>query len=53
MILSRSNLDDLSVDKYYVTGNACKVNESTDLLVDLFNDMRNDADEAARATAKS
>ena len=53
LILSRSYLDDLSVDEYYVTGYACKGKESTGSLVDLFNDMRKDADEAARATAKS
>ena len=58
LILSRSNPDDPSVDEImatekYVTGYACKGNESTGSLVDLFNDLANAADESAGATAKS
>ena len=58
LILSRSSPDDPSVDEIiatekYVSGYACKGNESTGSLVDLFNDMANAADETAGATAKS
>ena len=58
LILSRSGPDNPSVveimaTEKYVSGYACKGNESTGSLVDLFNDMANAADEAAGATSKS
>ena len=58
LILSRSSPDNPSVDEIiatekYVSGYACKGNESTGSLVDLFDDMANAADESAGATAKS
>jgi hypothetical protein len=42
----------LSVEKY-VSGYACKGNQPTGAVVDLFNDLVNCADESTGATAKS
>ena len=58
LILSKSSPDNPSVDEImatekYITGYACKGNEATGAVVELFNDMANAADESSGATAKS
>lgn len=58
LILSKSepenpSVDDIIATEKYVTGYACKGNEPTGAVVDLFNDMANAADESSGATAKS
>ncbi|XP_053372848.1 uncharacterized protein LOC128546392 [Mercenaria mercenaria] len=56
-ILSKSNPENLSVDEIlatekYITGYACKGNEPTGAMADLFNDIVNSSDEES-ATGKS
>ena len=58
LILSKSSPDNPSVDEImatekYITGYACKGNEATGAVVELFNDMAYAADESSGATAKS
>ncbi|CAC5388042.1 unnamed protein product [Mytilus coruscus] len=58
LIVSKSNVDNPSVDdilatEKYVCGYACKDNQPTGAVVDLFNDLVNCADESTGATAKS
>lgn len=58
LILSKSNPENPSVEEImatekYITGYACKGNEATGAVADLFNDMANAADESTGATAKS
>ena len=56
-MLSKSSPENPSVDEImatekYITGYACKGNEGTGAVVDLFNGMANAADETSGATAK-
>lgn len=58
IILSRSNPENPSVDEIiatakYVSGYACKGNEPTGALLDLFHDIVNAADEPTGAPTKS
>ena len=58
VILSKSDPNNPSVDEIlatekYVTGYACKGNQPTGAVIDLFNDMINCADDSTGATAKS
>lgn len=58
LIVSKSDEDNPSVDdilatEKYVCGYACKGNQPTGAVVDLFNDLVNCADETTGATAKS
>ena len=56
LIVSKTNPESTSVDdiatEKYVSGYACKGNKPTGVMVDLFNDLVNCADEATGATAK-
>ncbi len=58
LIISKSGPDNPSVNEIiatekYITGYACKGNQPTGALVELFNDLGHSADEASGATAKS
>ncbi|XP_053391813.1 uncharacterized protein LOC128554571, partial [Mercenaria mercenaria] len=58
LILSKGSPDNPSVDDItatlrYITGYACKGNQPTGAISDLFNDLVNCADESSGATAKS
>ncbi len=58
LILSKSPPENPSVNEIiatekYITGYACKGNEATGAVVDLFQDIAHSADEAAGATTKS
>ena len=58
LIISKSDPENPSVEEIlsvekYVSGYACKGNQPTGAVVDLFNDLVNCADESTGATAKS
>jgi hypothetical protein len=46
-------VDEILATEKYVTGYACKGNQPTGAVIDLFNDMINCADDSTGATAKS
>ena len=57
LILSKSppenpSVDDIIATERYITGYACKGNQPTGAMVELFNDMVNSADETVDSTAK-
>jgi hypothetical protein len=47
------SVDEILATEKYVTGYACKGNQPTGAVIDLFNDMINCADDSIGATAKS
>jgi hypothetical protein len=53
MAIQNPSVNEIIATEKYVSGYACKGNQPTGAIVDLFNDMVNCADESTGATTKS